>query len=302
MCRLQRGKMIYTLQKNKSVAEYIDYNEEIEERSERRKIMIMALILFLLCPALYGGVYFMDKIIQKSRPVISPLFSSISECVEYGSNITECTQSWSNSLPSFYRLFEHSPSMLKNKDNHQKAIDGTGAACKKFFLIVDVASVDNLYPLYDDEKKGNSCYDMLSNARALLRITPYRSFEQIDNSIKEKISEMWLTIGLKLYQSNQKMKAIQVWKFIEENFADSNNEFFQLKVAEAWFNIGMIYYELGREEQSIFYWKKIGERYKNSTNPAIMVIVSKSAVNMGQVLMLHNNKSTFRTISNTMSI
>ncbi|ASG90674.1 tetratricopeptide repeat protein [Salmonella enterica] len=287
--------MIYTPpKKNISVVDHIDYDEQIEEQSERRKIMIMALILLLLCPLLYGGMYLMDTIIQKSRPVISPLFSSISECVEYGSNISECTQSWNNSLPSFYRLFKHSPSMLK--DSHQKAIDET--VCKKNLFIADVAVVGNLYQLYDSEKNGNRCFDMLSNARALLKVTPYRSIERIDNSFKEKISETWLNIGLKLYHSNQIIEAIQVWKFIEENFADSNNDFLQIKLAEAWFNIGMIYYEIGREEQSIFYWKKIGERYTDSPNPAIRAIVSKSAVNMGQVLMLLNANSTFRTISN----
>ncbi|MCU6198638.1 hypothetical protein KWI12_17400 [Citrobacter cronae] len=289
--------MIYTPpQRNISVVDHIDYDEQIEEQSERRKIMIMAFTLLLLCPLLYGGMYLMDKIIQKSRPVISPLFSSISECVEYGSNISECTQSWNNSLPSFYRLFKHSPSMLKDKDSHQKAIDET--ACKKKLFISDVAVVGNLYQFNDNEKNGNRCLDILSKAHALLKVTPYRSIEQIDNSFKEKISETWLNIGLKLYQSNQMTGAIQVWKFIEENFADSNNELLQIKLAEAWFNIGIIYYEMGREEQGIFYWKKIGERYKDSSNPAIRAIVNKSAVNIGQVLMLLNENSTFRTISN----
>lgn len=154
-----------------------------------------------------------------------------------------------------------------------------------------MAVVGNLYQLNDNEKNGNRCLDILSKAHALLKVTPYRSIEHIDKTFKEKISETWFNIGLKLYQSNQMTGAIQV-------FADSDNELLQIKLAEAWFNIGIIYYEMGREEQGIFYWKKIGERYKDSSNSAIRAIVNKSAVNIGQVLMLLNENSTFRTISN----
>ncbi|ECN9266972.1 hypothetical protein ZL58_23495 [Salmonella enterica subsp. enterica serovar Typhimurium] len=264
------------------IEKYINYDEENEERSERRRLNIMAFILILLFPVLFGGMYFIDKLIQNSRPVLSPVFSSISECVEYGNNIDECTKAWSNTLPSFYRLYKHSPAMLISKDNHQ-VVD---KFCNielfiKKMLSVDAGSVENL-----------------RNAGTSIMITPYRDIGKVDNDIKLKIAELWLETGLKLYQSNQNVEAIQAWEFIIETFGESNHTYLQIKVAEAWFNIGMLYYELNKHEKSIFYWKKIGEQYSNSSNPAIMAIVGKAAVNMGQVSMLLNKNIVFRTINN----
>lgn len=277
--------------------EHIDDNEETEEQSERYRIMFMALILCLLFPVLFGGMHFMYKLIEKSRPVFSPLFSSISECVEYGGNITGCTQAWDNALPSLYRLPKHSPSMLKNKNNYHEVVNSCnlGLFTNKMIL---AANIGNIYQLENEKKAGDSCVDILSNTRALLKIPPYRDVSKIENSLKNNIAELWLDIGLRLYQSNQKMKAIQVWEFIAENFSGSTDASLHNKIAEAWFNIGIIYYELGRPELSSFYWEKIVDRYAKSSNPAIIVMVSKAAVNMGQVSLLLNKNSTFRIISN----
>ncbi|EAA1645041.1 hypothetical protein DPS92_23595 [Salmonella enterica subsp. enterica serovar Richmond] len=286
------------IQTKTPVKERFEYNEAKEEKSEQRKIIIMALTLLILFPVLFGGMHFMYKLIEKSKPVYSPLFSSVSECFEYGGNITACTQAWSNALPSFYKMYKHTPSMLMNANQGIVNSCNLEMFTTKMILTADLIDVGNIYQLKDDKKTREDCFNILSKTRAMLTVTPYRDVDKIGDSTKKKIAELWLNIGLKLYNSNQKLKAIQVWGFITENFVESNDAYMHNKVAEAWFNTGIVYYEMGRPELSALYWEKIVDRYAKSANQTNMTVVRKAEVNMGQISMLLNENSTFRTISN----
>ncbi|EAA5922458.1 tetratricopeptide repeat protein [Salmonella enterica] len=266
-----------------------EFNEKLEELSERRKIRYMGLLLLLIFPAILASKLIMDDFIEKKKTK-TVFFSGVYDCIKSGNSSEKCIQAWEKSLPSIYRLHKYSPNLLNREKITQDFCQHHAFTTDVFDLYGKTINWSKYYLLPSYVKREN-CLPGLKSKSHLPRITPYRYPDNNDTSFNKIIVNAWFEYGLELYQSNNPEKAIVTWQFITDKYIESGNLYLQVKLANALFNIGFIYYELNQPETAIFYWKKLVERYETSSHPEIISLVGKAWTNLGQVTMNLNSKS-----------
>lgn len=269
-----------------------EFNEKIEELSERRKILCMGMLLLLIFPVILASKLTMDNLIEEKK-INKLFFSGIYDCIKFGNSNEKCIQAWEKSLPSIYRLNKYSSNLL----NREKANKVTQDFCQHYTFTADIfylygKTIDwSEYDILSSYEKRDKCLPGLKYKSHLPRITPHRNQDNNDTSFNKMIVNAWFEYGLELYQSDKPEKAIATWMFITDKYIDSDNLYLQVKLANALFNIGYIYYELNQPKKAIYYWKKLAERYETSSHPEIIALVGKTWTNLGQVTMNLNNKN-----------